>query len=939
MAQRVIQSSFNVGEIAPSLYARTDIAKYHSAAALIRNFFVDYRGGVSTRPGTQFITQCYKSNTTVRLIPFQASGVVDYVLEFGDGYIRFINNKAPVLEAAQAITAVAGAALTIPANNYAVNDWIYVAGNYYAVSAVAGQVITVAGINGAPLPSLAKATSAARVYTLPSPYTAAELALVKFAQSVSAMTICHPNHPPMILTLVTATNWTLTNIVFGSSANPPANVKLTSYFNTSGNQNGGAIYTCSYTYVVTAVDSHGQESAQSTAASIIGQPDIRVWNGTIRVAWAPVVGVSRYNVYRSDIAYYAQTATGTVYGYMGSSNGVEFDDSNIAPNFDQTPPVAQNPFAGSGIAAVIVNNPGTYTAVPTVTSDGAPTTNPTYIATLQATTYTLGAGGSGYAVNDNVVFTNGITLVVASVTTDTTVTPNVTGIITSFLALAAAQSNPGIVSSGGVPANPLAQTQTTGLGTGATISATWGVGQVVVQTAGGPFTNAPNMIFAPAGATATAYLQPASNGNPSVPGFFQQRLFLGGAVGSPAGFNFSQPGSYYNFNISKPSEPDDAISGTLVSGQLNSIKSLVATSSGLIVFTDRATWLINGGQAGAAITPSAIVANPQSYEGANDMPPIVSNFDILYVQQRGSIVRDCTYNIYANVYTGSDISALSSHLFYGHQLLEWAYAEEPFKLIWAVRDDGVLLCLTFLKEQEFTAWAHADTTGGLFKSIASVTEVVGKTTIDAVYTVVQRSVNGNTVQYIERLAERLYSTKADPICVDAALIYNGAASATFSGAQHLAGLTVTGLADGAVIPPFVMPASGAFTLPMTASRVTVGVGFVAQLQTLALDVGEPTIQSKMKKINAVTLRVNQTLGLKIGSAFSTLVVMKDTALGYLSSMANGIITDLVSNDVRTILDPTYTVPGQYCVQQDQPYPATVLGVIPDFVLGDTDARR
>ena len=45
VAQPVIQSSFNSGEWAPTLYARVDVAKYHSGAALLRNFFVDYRGG------------------------------------------------------------------------------------------------------------------------------------------------------------------------------------------------------------------------------------------------------------------------------------------------------------------------------------------------------------------------------------------------------------------------------------------------------------------------------------------------------------------------------------------------------------------------------------------------------------------------------------------------------------------------------------------------------------------------------------------------------------------------------------------------------------------------------------------------------------------------------------------------------------------------------
>jgi len=85
-----VQASFNSGEWSPKLYARVDQAKYKSGAALLQNWFVDYRGGASTRMGSKYVIQAYKSSTQVRLINFQASFSVGYVLEFGNGYIRFI---------------------------------------------------------------------------------------------------------------------------------------------------------------------------------------------------------------------------------------------------------------------------------------------------------------------------------------------------------------------------------------------------------------------------------------------------------------------------------------------------------------------------------------------------------------------------------------------------------------------------------------------------------------------------------------------------------------------------------------------------------------------------------------------------------------------------------------------------------------------------------
>ena len=69
--------------------------------------------------------------------------------------------------------------------------------------------------------------------------------------------------------------------------------------------------------------------------------------------------------------------------------------------------------------------------------------------------------------------------------------------------------------------------------------------------------------------------------------------------------------------------------------------------------------------------------------------------------------------------------------------------------------------------------------------------------------------------------------------------------------MHLAGATVTGIADGNVIPPTVVPANGIVTLPEAATSATVGLGYQAQLQSLYLDVGQPTVQGQRKKIGDV----------------------------------------------------------------------------------------
>jgi len=96
--------SMTGGEISPSAYGRVDLAKYQNCLKTCRNFTVQPYGGVKNRPGTEFITEAKTVGKRVRLIPFAFSADQTYVLEFGQGYIRFTKEGAviPALVAATA---------------------------------------------------------------------------------------------------------------------------------------------------------------------------------------------------------------------------------------------------------------------------------------------------------------------------------------------------------------------------------------------------------------------------------------------------------------------------------------------------------------------------------------------------------------------------------------------------------------------------------------------------------------------------------------------------------------------------------------------------------------------------------------------------------------------------------------------------------------------
>ncbi len=84
------------GVMAPLVGYRADMEKWHSGAAELTNVFVHVQGGISNRPGTQYVgtSRADTSGPPPKLIAFIYNNTQSYVLEFGDRYLRFISNGA-----------------------------------------------------------------------------------------------------------------------------------------------------------------------------------------------------------------------------------------------------------------------------------------------------------------------------------------------------------------------------------------------------------------------------------------------------------------------------------------------------------------------------------------------------------------------------------------------------------------------------------------------------------------------------------------------------------------------------------------------------------------------------------------------------------------------------------------------------------------------------
>lgn len=124
-------SSFVAGEISPRLEGRTELEKYKAGASELLNMIVHPHGGVTRRPGTEFLGEVKDSATKTRLIPFQFKTSDTYILEFGDSIMRVYRNGGQVLDATKNITGATQAnpvVITSAAHGYSNGDEVFITG-------------------------------------------------------------------------------------------------------------------------------------------------------------------------------------------------------------------------------------------------------------------------------------------------------------------------------------------------------------------------------------------------------------------------------------------------------------------------------------------------------------------------------------------------------------------------------------------------------------------------------------------------------------------------------------------------------------------------------------------------------------------------------------------------------------------------------------------
>lgn len=873
-----IQEAFVSGELAPAIYGRVTHPKYKYGASTMRNGFINFQGGFASRAGSAYVGMCKQgapniggvndSNAPPRPIPFQVSITEAYDLEFGDYYMRPIYRGAYITEAAVTVSTVSSAGLftTNGSHGYSVGDWVFDQGNtgfngltWVIKSIPSATTFVVEDLfgNGIFNPTSSTGGTVSRIYTVVSPYAAIDLPYLKYTQSADEMSLTCYNqttlteYPPYDLQKIGAADWVFTETTYESSINPPLGVAATA-------KNSTTLDTW-YSYVVTSVDATTNDESIASTMVQVHNNDISINAGSNTITWEQVTNALNYNIY-SAAPYYSTSATaipqlGVPYGYLGSAIGASFIDNNTSPDFTTTPPLHNDPFSPGQITNVSVTDAGTGLSQSTVgftitTSTGSGFSGLPLVSTGGSLYgFIITDSGKNYAQTDTMAITGGGALAATgnftfSANPADTETIVLDGVTWTFVTSGATgnESNLGstLQQTLAILAGALAASGSSSLnianynsddthlyityGTTGTSgnSYTLGAGTAPATASGSTLSGGVNASGS-GGATVALTIGTKSGAYPGVVSYFQERRAYGNTQNNPDTYYMSQPGAYNNMDASIPSVASDAIVGTPWGQQVNGIQFMTPMPGGLVLFTGSGAWQLNGGNS-IAISPADQNAQPQSRYGCSAIvPPIPINFHILFVRENDGIVYDLVYNFWANIYTASDITVFSTHLFQGYTIKQWAYSEKPYKLVWGVRNDGVLLSLTYIAEQEENGWARHDT-NGLYVGICNIEEPL----VDAIYVIVQRYVNGMWVYYHERFDNRLWTNSEDCFCVDAGLTYPITypnATLYASAANGTNNITSTNVAYGGT----------SYTNPVAQAIDSTGVGMGAFLSVTQTD--------------------------------------------------------------------------------------------------------
>lgn len=693
----VRQQSFGAGELSPSLWSRTEFDKYGAGARKLRNLVVSPWGSAANRAGTRYAAETVASGAG-RMIPFVFSETDTLLLVFTDLKLRFYTLSAAGLPG---IVLATGAAAYDGGTTYSAGQYVTHDGQTYrALRTTVGDQPDVSVLDWLQVDE----------YEVVTPYTAAQLPKLRYAQVGDVITICHPDHVPRELKRIDASplTFTLETLSFDLPAFP-ADVAL--YVKYPMPAEALPTYPAKqWVYSVTAICEGADGSRFETKAANVALQAAEPWDVAAHYMSDAYVSFNGHN-WKCVSAFLdgvgaqpcAEWAIGT--NYVQGDFAWYVDSTYRAKRATVGDQPDVSPLDWLLIDDSYWIDEGAFPAVPSSFA---------VYATKQQTVFALNniAGDPGFRIVGWRVYRGRGTL--------HGYVGELDGTALDFI----------------------------------------DTGETPDWTRTPPKGENPFKVLDWEGTLVRTE-------NPSVVAFHEQRRVFARTNERPGTIFFSATNAFSLFDQHSPAVAEDSLTTDLASWRWEEIRSLVSGRV-LLALSSSTEWAADGGQEGVAITPLSWATRPRTERGTSWVEPLkVGDDEVLFVPPAGNLIRELSFDGNAGKYDAPDVTLLSKHLFRGRQVVAWDWQEDPWSIIWVVLDDGSFLSLSYFKG-EVAAWTRHDTEG-FVEDVCCVREG----SEDAVYLIVRRIIGGATKRYIERMETRQITDGITCLFLDSALTYDG----------------------------------------------------------------------------------------------------------------------------------------------------------------------
>lgn len=324
------------------------------------------------------------------------------------------------------------------------------------------------------------------------------------------------------------------------------------------------------------------------------------------------------------------------------------------------------------------------------------------------------------------------------------------------------------------------------------------------------------------------------------------------------------------------------------------------------------------------LTPDNFNMKAASTQGSAAIGAVRIDSNGIFVERSGTRVYQMLYNVDTYDYSSADLTRLVPDMCEAG-IKKIVLQRHPDTRLHCILNDGTVAVLVFEPDENTVCWIDITTDGTIEDAVVLPQEELE----DAVYYVVNRTINSATKRYVEKWAlesECIGGTLNKQ--ADSFYEYSGVSTTTITGLDHLEGESVVVWGGGADLGTYTVTSGQITGLSTAVTSAIVGLTYTAQYKSCKLAYaaapGNSALNARKRIAGLGIIAADMHYqGLKYGQDFSNLNSLHKVYRGK-TQAADTVYSEF--DDDLTALNSTWTTDARLCLQATAPRPCTLLAV-------------